>query len=126
MMASVRRVVFASSMLVMALAVPGYSQETTGTILGTLLDQTGGVLPGVKVVITGVDTRLTRGRDQRRGPVRGQPADRELQVVDPSPFRGTRVVLQRRMSGSLGRAQDRGLQARVAVPRVEHIAQQSS
>ena len=60
MMASVRRVVFASSMLLMALAVPGYSQETTGTILGALVDQTGGVLPGVKVVITSVDTGRTR------------------------------------------------------------------
>ena len=60
MMASGRRVVFASSMLLMALAVPGYSQETTGTILGALVDQTGGVLPGVKVVITRVDTGLTR------------------------------------------------------------------
>ena len=47
-------------MLLMALAVPGYSQETTGTILGALVDQTGGVLPGVKVVITGVDTGQTR------------------------------------------------------------------
>ena len=59
-MASVRRVVIASSMLLMALAVPGYSQETTGTILGALVDQTGGVLPGVKVVITAVDTGRTR------------------------------------------------------------------
>src|SRR5688572_6180862 len=60
MMASVRRVVIASSVLLMGLAVPGYSQETTGTILGALVDQTGGVLPGVKVVITAVDTGRTR------------------------------------------------------------------
>ena len=60
MMASVRRGVIASSVLLMALAVPGYSQETTGTILGALVDQTGGVLPGVKVVITSVDTGRTR------------------------------------------------------------------
>ena len=59
-MASVRRVVIASSVLLMGLAVPGYSQETTGTILGALVDQTGGVLPGVKVLITNVDTRQTR------------------------------------------------------------------
>ena len=45
MMASVRRVMIASSVLLMGLAVPGYSQETTGTILGALVDQTGGVLP---------------------------------------------------------------------------------
>ena len=60
MMASVRRVMIASSVLLMGLAVPGYSQETTGTILGALVDQTGGVLPGVKVLITNVDTRQTR------------------------------------------------------------------
>ena len=47
-------------MLLMPLAAPGYSQETTGTILGALVDQTGGVLPGVKVVITSVDTGQTR------------------------------------------------------------------
>src|SRR4029078_3367084 len=34
----------------------GYAQETTGTILGTLIDQTGGVLPGVKVDITSGET----------------------------------------------------------------------
>ena len=47
-------------MLLLASAAPGYSQETTGTILGSLVDQTGGVLPGVKVVITAVDTGRTR------------------------------------------------------------------
>jgi len=60
MMASVRRVAIASSVLLMGLAVPGYSQETTGTILGALVDQTGGVLPGVRVVITSIDTGRTR------------------------------------------------------------------
>jgi hypothetical protein len=46
--------------LLVPLAAPGYAQETTGTILGALVDQTGGVLPGVKVVITNVDTGQTR------------------------------------------------------------------
>ena len=54
------RSVIACLMLLMPLAVPGYAQETTGTILGALVDQTGGVLPGVKVVITSVDTGQTR------------------------------------------------------------------
>src|SRR5688500_18125363 len=36
------------------------AQETTGTILGTLVDQTGAVIPGVKIVITGVDTGRIR------------------------------------------------------------------
>ncbi len=57
--AHVRRAVMVGLMLV-PLAVPGYSQETTGTILGTLLDQTGGVLPGVKVTIVRTDTGQTR------------------------------------------------------------------
>jgi hypothetical protein len=47
-------------MLLMLSAAPGYSQETTGTILGTLVDQTGGVLPAVKVVITNVNTGQVR------------------------------------------------------------------
>ncbi|HZJ30829.1 MAG TPA: carboxypeptidase regulatory-like domain-containing protein [Vicinamibacterales bacterium] len=35
------------------------AQETTGTIQGTLRDQTGGVLRGVRVVVTSVDTGQT-------------------------------------------------------------------
>src|SRR5215510_13420233 len=54
------RAAMACLMLLMLLAAPGYSQETTGTILGTLVDQTGAVLPAVKVVITSVDTRQVR------------------------------------------------------------------
>ena len=42
------------------LAVPAESQEITGTIFGALRDQTGGVLAGVKVVITSTDTGRTR------------------------------------------------------------------
>jgi Carboxypeptidase regulatory-like domain len=54
------RTVIACLILLPALASPGYAQETTGTILGALVDQSGGVLPGVKVVITSVDTGQTR------------------------------------------------------------------
>jgi hypothetical protein len=52
--------VIACVMLLLPMAAPGYAQETTGTILGALVDQTGGVLPGVKVVITSVETGQTR------------------------------------------------------------------
>ena len=45
-----------SAALLLPLAGTASSQETTGTILGVLLDQTGAVLPGVKVVIVSVDT----------------------------------------------------------------------
>ena len=58
-MPSVCRVAIVCLML-LALAAPGYPQETTGRILGALIDQTGGVLPGAKVVITSVDTGHTR------------------------------------------------------------------
>ncbi len=44
----------------MPVAVPGYAQETTGTILGALVDQTGGVLPGVTVTFINVDTGQRR------------------------------------------------------------------
>ena len=57
-LAVIRRWAIAGSMLL--LAAPGYAQETTGTILGALVDQTGAVLPGVKVVIASVDTGFTR------------------------------------------------------------------
>ncbi|MDQ3346429.1 MAG: carboxypeptidase regulatory-like domain-containing protein [Acidobacteriota bacterium] len=42
------------------LASSAVAQETTGTILGTLVDQTGAVLPGVKIAITSVDTGQIR------------------------------------------------------------------
>ena len=60
MLAVIRQVVIVCLMLLVVLAAPGYAQETTGTILGALVDQTGGVLTGVKVQITSVDTGQTR------------------------------------------------------------------
>ena len=62
MTASVCRVAIVCLML-LTLAAPGSPQETTGRILGALVDQTGGVLPGAKVVITSVDTGHTREVD---------------------------------------------------------------
>ena len=59
-MGSVTRAMIASLMLLLPLGIQADAQETTGTIFGTLVDQTGGVLPGVKVVITRVDTGQTR------------------------------------------------------------------
>ena len=60
LLAWIRRVVTACSIVLVPLATGAYSQETTGTILGALVDQTGAVLPGVKVVITSVETGQTR------------------------------------------------------------------
>jgi hypothetical protein len=42
-------------------AAPGtLAQEITGTITGTVADQTGGVLPGVTVTVRNTGTGLTR------------------------------------------------------------------
>ena len=59
-MASTCRGAVWAVMLLLATERSGLSQTTTGTIVGIIHDQTGGVLPGVRVVITGVDTGLTR------------------------------------------------------------------
>ena len=37
-----------------------WAQVTTGTILGTVSDETGGVLPGVEVTLTNNDTGVSR------------------------------------------------------------------
>jgi hypothetical protein len=43
-----------------ALAPPAFAQITSATISGTIKDETGGVLPGVDVVVANVETGLTR------------------------------------------------------------------
>src|SRR5581483_11175632 len=48
-----------------AVLLPGFHQSlraqgTTGTILGTVKDQTGAVLPGVNITIKNVDTGISR------------------------------------------------------------------
>src|SRR5262245_59971219 len=40
--------------------VPAAAQSTTATIVGTVTDETGGMLPGVSVVVTNTGTSLTR------------------------------------------------------------------
>ncbi|MEE2822089.1 MAG: TonB-dependent receptor, partial [Acidobacteriota bacterium] len=61
----------ASFCLATILLVPivGLSQTTSGTILGTVTDETGGILPGVEVTVTNVDrgeTRLAISDDEGR------------------------------------------------------------
>ena len=58
-----RTLLGATAMLLMAALlwlVPASAQTTTGTILGTVHDQTGAVLPGANITIRNVDTGLTR------------------------------------------------------------------
>src|SRR5947208_15192475 len=50
-----------ASVLLVAIASLASAQITTATISGTIKDETGGVLPGVDVVITYLDTGLNRG-----------------------------------------------------------------
>jgi len=57
--AMIRRAVAAGLFAIVAVSHT-YAQETTGIIVGSLIDQTGGVLPRVKVVIKSVDTGQTR------------------------------------------------------------------
>jgi hypothetical protein len=42
------------------LGSPAFAQITSATVSGTIKDETGGVLPGVDVVVTNTDTGLTR------------------------------------------------------------------
>ena len=47
-------------LLVLVAASVGFAQLPTGTILGTVKDSSGGVVPGVTVTIVNADTNLTR------------------------------------------------------------------
>ena len=49
-----------SVFLMLALAVPAAAQTVTGTLQGTVTDTSGGVLPGVTITITQVETGTTR------------------------------------------------------------------
>jgi hypothetical protein len=55
-----RAITFAIICLALAATVSAQSQITTGVIDGTVVDASGGVLPGVEVEIRNVDTNLTR------------------------------------------------------------------
>ena len=46
--------------VLIALALPGYAQETRGNISGTVKDATGAVIPGASVRITSADTSATQ------------------------------------------------------------------
>lgn len=53
---SVRRAVCADLIVLAALVTPTYSQDTTGTVMGTLVDQAGDALAAATVTLTNIDT----------------------------------------------------------------------
>ena len=55
----VRFAVFSTCIFLM-LSPYGFAQMTTGTLLGTVQDETGGVMPGVSVTLVNLDTGITR------------------------------------------------------------------
>jgi hypothetical protein len=56
----VRKTATRSLLLVFVTVAAASAQVTTGTILGVVRDNTGGVLPGVMITIKNLDTGLTR------------------------------------------------------------------
>ena len=58
--AGIRRAVVACVMLWCRSSRPGMRKRRPGRFLGTIVDQTGAVLPGVKVVAVNVDTNQRR------------------------------------------------------------------
>ena len=57
------------SLIWLIFCVPAFSQLNTGRILGTVSDQTGGVIPGASVTVTNADTGVARsGRAQALHP----------------------------------------------------------
>jgi outer membrane receptor protein involved in Fe transport len=55
-----QRVLLCALLSVLLSAVPGYSQLTSGTILGTVTDASGAVVPAAKITATNLDTGFTR------------------------------------------------------------------
>jgi carboxypeptidase family protein len=51
---------FATTLLILAVASPAFAQLPTGTILGTVRDASGGVIPGATLTATNSDTGLMR------------------------------------------------------------------
>ena len=47
-------------LVVLFVPITGLAQTTSGTILGSVTDETGGVLPGVEVTVNNLDTGAVR------------------------------------------------------------------
>ena len=106
------RTVLCSTVLLMALAAPAVAQETTGTIQGTVRDNTGGVLPGAAVVAkhlqTGRTTDTMTKEDGRYSLPLLQPGPYEVTIslagMQPQTFKGIELHVNDRLeiNGKLG------------------------
>src|SRR6266446_6258480 len=75
------RVVLAVALLATTASL-AVAQITSATISGTIKDETGGVLPGVDVVVKNVDTGLTRCKYAARARLRGFATGIQTLVLD--------------------------------------------
>jgi hypothetical protein len=100
----VRRLTASCALLLLPLAAAAYAQETTGTILGVLRDQTDAVLPGVKVVAVSVGTGQARdtvtnnvGQYALRLPVGNYDISFQLPSFQPFTARGISLHVNDRL-----------------------------
>jgi len=56
---------------VLAVAVGGQAQTSRGTVTGTVLDPTGAVIGGARVILTGVETGVKLSTDSNEAGVYG-------------------------------------------------------
>jgi hypothetical protein len=70
-----------SCMLVVGSVAPADAQVTTGSIVGTVKDTSGGVLPGVNVTAINIDTNFSRSE------VSNQRGEYSLQFLPPGSYR---------------------------------------
>ena len=68
-----RRLIAGLCIVLVGLCAPAYAQRTTGTIIGTVTDESGAVLPGVTVTlkgagVAGTPTTVTREAGTYRFP----------------------------------------------------------
>jgi Carboxypeptidase regulatory-like domain len=91
-----------AGLLTVLLAAPAFAQRQLGAIQGTIVDATGGVLPGVAVTATNKST------GEVRTTVTNEAGIYRLQSLDPGTY-----DVSAQLSG-LGRADDRTSSCRLA------------
>jgi hypothetical protein len=54
------KIVFSAALVLLACCLPAFAQVTSGTILGSIQDTTGAIIPGAKVTATAPTLGITR------------------------------------------------------------------